>query len=106
MRGVLALRLSSDEKTALARAAEAEGVPLLSFVREAALAAIGAPASNANDEPAVAKALNSQQIPESPQEMMARIWGVPRGLGWWERDALGIPPSEDYWAWRRRVKGF
>jgi uncharacterized protein (DUF1778 family) len=106
MRGVLALRLSSDEKAALALAAEAKGVPLSSFVREAALAAVGASASNRNDEPTVANALNSQEVPESPEEVMARVWGVRRAVAWWERDALGIPPSEDYWTWRKRVKDF
>jgi hypothetical protein len=31
---------------------------------------------------------------------------MPRALASWERDALGIPPSENYYAWRRRVNGY
>jgi hypothetical protein len=107
MRGVLALRLSCGEKAALARAAKAKDVPLPSFVREAALAAADALASEADEEPTRASVFeNSPQVPESPAEVIGRVWGVPRVLAWWERDALGIPPSEDCWAWRRRVKGY
>lgn len=77
-----------------------------SFVREAALAAACAPASDRDEQPALADGVDdSQQVPESLEEVLARIWGVPRRLACWERDALGIPPSEDYWAWRKRAKG-
>jgi hypothetical protein len=107
MQGVLALRLSSGEKAALARAANGKGVPLSSFVREAALAAADALAPKPGEEPTRGTVFeSSRQVPESPEEVMARIWGVPRSLTWWERDALGIPPSEDYWAWRKRVRGY
>ena len=107
MRGVLAIRLSSDERAALARAADAEGVRLSSFVRDAALAAALTPASRPDEYRAASEAREkSEQVPESLEEVMERVWGSTSGLAWWERDALGIPPSEDYWAWRRRVRGY
>jgi uncharacterized protein (DUF1778 family) len=108
MRGVLALRLSSDEKAALARAAKAKGVPLSSFVREAALVAADALASHVREQQPVVARDESEEVPESLEEVMARVWAssMPRAMTWWERDALGIPPSEDYWAWRRRVRGY
>jgi hypothetical protein len=71
------------------------------------LAAADAPASDPEVQPTFDNAVDdSQQVPESPEEVLARVWGLPRALARWERDALGIPPSEDYWAWRKRVRCF
>jgi hypothetical protein len=109
MRGVLALRLSADEKAALMRAASAKGVALSVFVREAALRAAVAPASTfdvRDPEPAVTEPESDQEVPQSLEEILAKVWGPSvRPLRWWEKDAAGIPQSEDYWAWRRRTQG-
>jgi uncharacterized protein (DUF1778 family) len=92
MRGVLALRLSPDEKAALARAAKAKGVPLSSFVREAALAAVSVSGSDQEEPQTVSRASeNMRQVRESPAEIMARAWERP--VPWRER---GVDPADGH----------